>query len=120
MFEPLRLCENDSMPILRVQVESGTSYDDPSEDLLFMLLEDIERGEEQFAVVERISDVSQQTYAQVIKSVAGGWTVERREGGPDSHYAVDVASLRQAHAILTCWAFEIPQVPPPDWIRVEF
>ena len=85
-----------------------------------MLMEDIEHGEEQFAIVKRTSDVSGQTYAQVIQNGSGGWTVERRDGGPDSHYSVDVASLREAHAILTCWAFEIPHVPSPDWTRVEF
>ncbi len=101
-------------------MDSGASYDDPSEDVLFMLLEDIERDDEQFAIVKRTSDPSGQTYAQVVKNGAGGWTVERREGGPDSHYSVDVPSLRQAHEILTCWAFEIPQAPLPDWTRAEF
>lgn len=116
----MRLRENDVMSMLRAQVESGASYDDPSEDVLFMLIEDIENGDEQYAIVTRTSDVSGQSYAQVIKNGSDGWTVERRDGGPDSHYSVDVASLRQAHAILTGWAFEIPLDPPPDWTRVEF
>ena len=85
-----------------------------------MLMEDIEHDEEQFAIVKRTSDESGQTYAQVIKNGSDGWTVERQDGGPDAHYSVDVASLRQAHTILTCWAFEIPHVPTPDWTRVEF
>jgi hypothetical protein len=108
------------MSMVRAQAGSGAFYDDPSEDLLLMLMQDIERGDEQFVIVKRTSDVSGQTYAQVITDGSGGWTVERRDGGPDSHYSVDVASLRQAHTILTCWAFEIPHVPTPDWARVEF
>lgn len=108
------------MSMLRAEVGSGSAHDDPSEDLLFMLMEDVERGDEHFVIVRRVSDASGQTYAQVIKNGTSGWTVERRDGGPDAHHSVDVASLREAHEILTCWAYEIPQVPPPNWIRLEF
>ena len=95
-------------------------YDDPSEDLLPMLIEDIERGDELFAIVERTCHASGQTYPQVIKNGSGGWTIERRDGGADADYSVDVDSLRGAHAILTTWAFEIPHVLPTEWTRVEF
>ena len=85
-----------------------------------MLMEDIERGDELFASVKRTSDGSGQTYAQVIKNGSGGWTVERRDGVPDSHFSVDVGTMREAHTILTNWAFEIPQEPIVEWTRVEF
>ena len=51
-------------PVLRALPEVGQSWDDPSEDLLFMLLDDIERGEGSFLIVERTTDPSGQTYAQ--------------------------------------------------------
>jgi hypothetical protein len=43
-------CDHGVMnePILRVQMESGQIWHDPSEDLLFELLSDMERGEEEF------------------------------------------------------------------------
>ena len=56
-----------SPPILRAIPEMGQSWDDPSEDLLFMLLEDIESGQGAFLIVERTTDPSGQTYAQALR-----------------------------------------------------
>jgi hypothetical protein len=59
-------------------MESGAVWDDPSEDLLYDLLGVVERGNEQFVVVERTSDPSGQTYVQAIRRDEGGWLLERR------------------------------------------
>jgi len=83
-----------SEPVLRALTESGGIWDDPSEDLLYELLGDVERGDETWLIVERLADTSGQTYTQVIRSDNGSWTVERREGGPDRHYATTVDELR--------------------------
>lgn len=48
---------------------------------------------------------------------AGSWTVERREGGPARHLAIVVDSMREARAIITNWAFEIPSPTPLAWTR---
>lgn len=102
-------------------MESGVTWDDPSEDLFFMLLRDIEGDEETFVIVERLSDPSGQTYAQVIRSDDEGWILERRDGGPDRHYRAVFADLRTAHAVLTAWAFELPSFPGPDaWETMTF
>ena len=105
--------------ILRASTENGAVWDDPSEDMLFILLEDVQRGDESHFVVERLADASGQTYIQVIQDGRGGWTIERREGGPDRHFTVTVPDLRQAHAAMTAWAFELPLVPPAAaWSRL--
>ena len=105
--------------ILRASTENGAVWDDPSEDMLFILLEDVQRGDESRFVDERLADASGQTYIQVIQDGLGGWTVERREGGPERHFTVTVPDLRQAHAAMTTWAFELPLVPPAAaWSRL--
>jgi hypothetical protein len=106
-------------PILRATTATGAVYDDPSEDLIYELLGDIERDEEQFAVIQRLADTSGRTYAQVIKCDDGAWLVERRDRGPESHDAVTLPSLRQAHQALTSWAFELPESPPVRWSKLE-
>lgn len=80
----------------------------PSEDLMFELLSDIERGAEQFFIIERTSDSSGETYAQVIESVGGGWTLERRDRSADRHFGVDLREKREVHAAQVSWAFELP------------
>ena len=106
-------------PILRATMESGETFDDPSEDLLFMLLETIERGEEEFLVLERTADSSGQTYAQTARGQDGSWIVERREGSADRHFGATLTDLRQVHAILTGWAFGLPEaVDATPWAPV--
>ena len=95
-------------PILRACPEYGPSWDDPSEDLLFLLLQDIEAGEGTFLIVERIADPTQQTYAQAMLLEDGSYVLEHREGDSAHHYRTDVADMRAAHALLTGWAFELP------------
>ena len=106
--------------ILRATVESGATWDDPSEDLLFELLTDIERGDEEFIIVERLADRSGQTYCQSVQEANGGWLVEYRDGAPNRHYRTVVPDIRAAHVILTTWAFDVgdwrTSVP---WERIQ-
>ena len=95
-------------PILRACPEHGPSFDNPSEDLLFLLLEDIEAGEGTFLIVERVVDPSGQTYAQTLLLENGSYVVEHREGDSAHHYGTVVPDMRAAHALLTGWAFELP------------
>ncbi len=94
-------------PLLRAQVESGSTWDDPSDERLYELLRDIERGREQFLVVDRTVDPSGQTYAQAIRS-DGQWLLERRDGSADQHYSATFDDLSAIHAALKAWAFELP------------
>ena len=76
---------------IRATMASGATYEDPSEDLLLMLCQDVESDAEQFFILERLADTSGQTYAQTIRSAESdpqgdgseGWIVERREWAYD-------------------------------------
>lgn len=86
-----------------------------------MLLEDVEGGDEQFLILERLSDLSGQTYIQVIRNADGSFRIERRDGEPDEHYATNATDMRLAHALITTWAFDLPQVEQPvEWLPLQF
>jgi hypothetical protein len=93
----------DRPPVLRAILESGDTYDDPSEDALFLFFEDVEAGESSWLIVELCEDASGQTYAQALRLDDGRYLVEHRAGSADQHYSVTVADCRAAHAILTAW-----------------
>jgi len=95
-------------PMLRAELESGAIRDDPSEGVLLELLSGIERGDEAFLVVERLSDATGQTYMQVRRLGKGAYRVEHREGSDDRHFQGTAASMREAHAVLVDWAREAP------------
>jgi hypothetical protein len=103
-------CAHMSAPILRALMDSGTVWDDPSEDLLFELLSDVQRGDETYFIVEQLADESGQTFIQVMHD-GQHWIVERREGGADQHFRIALTHLRQAHEALTTWSFGLPLVP---------
>jgi hypothetical protein len=95
-------------PMLRALTGSGQTWDDPSEDLLFELLSDIETGEEELLIVERTADKTGQTYAQVCRADDGRYQVEHRDGDPGHHFQAFTADKRFAHSLITAWAFELP------------
>ena len=95
-------------PELRAIMESGERWDDPSEDLLFILLEDIRDKHELFLIVERVRDASGQTYMQVIRDDDSKYRLEYREGSADCHFFAVTADMREAHDVLTKWSFELP------------
>jgi hypothetical protein len=97
-----------SEPILKVQMESGQSWDDPSGRLLFDLLSDVERGAEEFMIVERRSDPTGHTYVQVCRIDEDCYQVEHRDGGPDHHFQAVTPDKRVAHFVITAWALDLP------------
>lgn len=97
-------------PVLRATAEAGDVIDDPSEDALFMMFEDMEAGEGTFLIVDALQDSTGQTYAQTSRNPDGSYVVEYRDGGPDQHFGTEVADMRSAHALVTGWAQE-----RPDW-----
>jgi len=100
--------EESTQPVLRAIMESGDTWDDPSEDLLFILLEDIRDKHELFLIVERVRDTSGQTYMQVIREEFSTYRLEYRDGSADRHFFAVTADMREAHDVLTKWSFELP------------
>ena len=94
-----------AQPILRAELENGDTYDDPSEDLLFLLFEDIEAGKSLYVIVEDVADATGQTYVQALRDKDGTYLVERRAGTPQSHHGSRVRDMRTAHGMVTEWAF---------------
>ncbi|GAA1555338.1 hypothetical protein GCM10009789_05980 [Kribbella sancticallisti] len=99
---------NDA-PVIRATAESGDVIDDPSEDALFMMVEDIEAGEGTYLIVASLRDDSGQTYVQTSRNEDGSYVVEYRDGRPEEHYGTVVRDMRAAHALLTGWAFDLPE-----------
>ena len=108
-------------PVLRAELESGAVRDDPPEDVLLELLSAIERGDEAFLVLERLSDASGQTYIQASRAAAGAYRVEHREGGADRHFGATAGNVREAHAVMADWAREAPGWRQAlRWERMQF
>lgn len=108
-------------PVLRAVLENGETFDDPSEDHLFVLLEDVEVGDQAFLIVERPADASGSSYVQVQKDERGHYRVERREGSVKEHWMVVALDMRAAHRIVTDWAFGSDQkCDAPEWSRMTF
>jgi len=91
----------------RAVMENGDTYDDPSEDVLLLLLEDLAEGDGSWVIVEKVVDASGQTYAQAIRLSDGSFQVERRRGSADTHEVAPAQPLREAHELLTRWAFAL-------------
>ena len=105
-------------PILRAQLESGASFDDPSGDLLFELLGGVERGDELFLILNRLGGKSNEVYMQTVRNEDGSWLVERRDGSPDRHFGVTVPDVGAVHGILTAWAFGLEGWQNWPWQRI--
>jgi hypothetical protein len=86
-------------PILRAIGVDGETYDDPSEDLLFMLFDDLERPGASFTI-ERVEAGRQGESVRVIRERDGSFSL----GGGLSLRT----TMREAHEALTRWAFDLP------------
>lgn len=98
---------------LRVETSQGERHEEPSEDLLFILMEDLQQEQDYF-IVEDARDTAGQTYAQVMR-VDAGYLMERRRGSEDTHEHATSADLRQVHEDLTTWAFGIQRENVLSW-----
>src|SRR3954453_17036797 len=88
-------------PTHRATAESGDTIDDPSEDALFMMFEDIEAGGSTYLIVDALRDGTKQTYAQPSRNEDGTYIVEYRDGAPDRHCGTIAKDMRAAHALIT-------------------
>lgn len=106
-------------PVVRALIEDGESFDDPSEDLLFMLLEDVEGGAGTWVLVERTSDSSGQTYAQCLRLADGSYQLKHRDGNADRHFVSRAPGFRDAHTFLTAWSFDLPTWRVRAWAPLQ-
>jgi hypothetical protein len=98
---------------LRVETSGGETWNDPTEDRLLTLLEDL-TGEGDYFMVVRLADPSDQTYAQVLRT-ADGYLVERRRGSEGSHEHARTTDPGTAHQALTTWSFELDGPDELTW-----
>ena len=99
--------EDLSKPFLRAATGNGAEFVDPSEDALFMMVEDVMRDDDHL-IVESLLDPGGTTYTQAIQEEDGRWRVEVRNGPRETHVCTIVEDYRAAHALLTGWAFDVP------------
>jgi hypothetical protein len=89
--------------VLLAAASSGQCWVDPSEDLLFMLMEDMVRDGRGYLLIERLDSVEPQRLKVLLHD---GWIGMRKvEGG-----CVAIArtkNMREAHSALTRWAFRL-------------
>jgi hypothetical protein len=89
-----------SDPILRATDPLGDVYDDPSEDALYMFMEDLRSAGQSFRV-ERLEEGRQGEWAQVALNEHGLYVFDSSE---NVHY---VSSMSTIHDFLTRWAFDL-------------
>ena len=95
-------------PFLRATSESGDVMDDPSEDALFVMFQDIEAGRGSYLILDALADTTGQTYAQTSRNTDGSYLVEYRDGTADRHFGTTAEDMRAAHELLVGWAFKVP------------
>ena len=108
-----------AVSVLRATSESGDAIEDPSEDALMVMFQGLEAGDGTFLIVEALTDPTGQTYVQAARGDDGAYVVEYRQGGADQHFQAHVADFREAHALVTMWAFRLPGLHErATWTRV--
>ena len=97
-------------PILRAMNEAGDVWDDPSEDMLFMLVEELRNPGNAFLIVERLEAGRAGHFMQVVAPESSGshYVLEYREGSPETHRGTSNPSMRVVHETLTRWAHDLP------------
>lgn len=88
-------------PILRATDSEGETYDDPSEDALYMFMEDL-RSPGSSLRVERLEPERKGEWATVALTDSGLYKFV------SSGHIEYVSSRRTIHEFLTRWAFDLP------------
>lgn len=111
-------------PILRATDSTGEVYDDPSEDALFMFIEDLETPGA-VLVVERTETGREGEFRRVTRLEDGGYGLS----GSDLAETVTTRSMRVVHEAMTRWAFDLSEDAPlagvpdedePSFTREDF
>jgi hypothetical protein len=99
-------------PILLARMGSGAEWEDPSEDHLYELLADIERGEERSLTVQHLEEEGH-PQVRLVRTADGDWIAEVASAigaGVDRKSWDDI---REAHRWLASWAFRIEEAADP-------
>ncbi|OEJ30151.1 hypothetical protein [Streptomyces subrutilus] len=96
----------------RAESESGDHIDDPSEDALFMLIDDLNDSDNAFAVIQPDKD-DPAWFTSVAVLDEGGYEVVRRDTTRREHDVATETSIDQIARDLTTWmaAREFPGRP---------
>jgi len=97
-----------------VTTGSGFTWEAPSEDLIFELLNDIEQGREAFLIIDDRSQ-DDHYYIQTTRSEAGTWDVAQQHGDPELHFVTSITSKELVHEALTRWAFGMEPPLELEW-----
>jgi hypothetical protein len=107
-------------PNLRATNEAGETYDDPSEDLLFELLNELGEGNS-FLIVERLDPERRDHFMQTVMGPDRTFVLEYREGPPETHFSTTIDSMRAVHEVMTKWGFDLPGWRDHlIWTRVQY
>ena len=87
-------------PILRATDASGETLDDPSEDGLYMLMENLRSPGSSFRI-ERLDPERDNEWARVTLNESGLYEFA------SSDHIKQVSSLREIHDFVTRWAFDL-------------
>jgi hypothetical protein len=108
------------MSTLRATSESGDVVDDPTDDALLLMFQDLEAGKGSFLIVESLADTSGQTFAQAARNGDGSYVVEYRQGSDDQHFQTSARDYSEAHVLVTMWAFGRPGLlERAVWTRLD-
>ena len=103
-------------PSVRATAPDGDIWDEPSEDLLFELVNDCEYPGD-FVIVEKDGD----HFAQTAYAPSSPWVVEFRDGSADEHYQAWTEDRRLVHEVLFGFAYDRPGWKGLlDWTKIEF
>ena len=108
------------MSTLRATSELGDEVEDPTEEALLLMFQDLEAGKGSFLIVEALTDPSGQTFVQAARGGDGTYVVEYRQGGADQHFRTAARDFSEAHVLVTIWAFGRPGLHERAvWTRVS-
>jgi hypothetical protein len=106
--------------VLRATSESGDVVEDPSQDALLTMFQDLEAGKGTFLIVESLADPSGHTFVQAARSDDGTYVVEYRQGSADEHFQASAPDFSEAHVLVTMWTFGMPGLlERATWRRID-
>jgi hypothetical protein len=109
-----RILQVSSAPVLLAVMDNGERWEDPSEDLLYILLEDLEKGRAKRMRVERLDEADR---ALEVAREGKVFLLRRYEAGQVAF--AESANRREVHAACTRWAFRMDR-GSALWARAQW
>jgi hypothetical protein len=86
----------------------GETWDDPSEDLLFMMLEEMDQ-ENSFLLVERLDVATPgEAFMRITRSARAMFNIESHEASDAAVSRARIRGIHVVHEIVTRWALRLP------------